>query len=371
MKVGENMIEGFFKSSSSGDSQTNYDALKYSEITSLIAIIHTIFSLAFLAMQITPMVIYNVLVVIMYLILARNIANIKNFTKIYYVYLTEIVFHCVFATLMIGWNYYFMFYLIILIPISFYIAFSISSFKRRLIHPITTTIIVVVAYFTMRIITYYINPFYYGKHFFEVFFCIVNSLIAFGGTLLFSAMFAVEVNSMQLLMESEQEKLEDQASYDPLTHFLNRRSMEDKLNNAHRNAIINNIPYSLIMCDIDNFKHFNDTYGHDCGDFVLQNISKIISTQVRGKDYTCRWGGEEFLILVSDNSIEIASEVAERIRDAIDKHEFYYEGQSLHVTITLGVSSYYASSKFKTLIEIADKRLYKGKQNGKNQVVFQ
>ena len=111
-----------------------------------------------------------------------------------------------------------------------------------------------------------------------------------------------------------------------------------------------------------------DQNRHDCGDFVLQNISKIISAQIRAKDSACRWGGEEFLILIND-APEIAVEVANRIRAAIEEFDFYYEGKSINVTITLGLSGYYSSAKVKTLIEIADKRLYKGKENGRNQVV--
>ena len=123
------------------------------------------------------------------------------------------------------------------------------------------------------------------------------------------------------------------------------------------------------MADIDHFKKFNDSYGHDCGDFVLQSLSKIITAQIRAKDSVCRWGGEEFLILVNDSQ-DIAIDVANRIRSAIEAYEFNYEGKALHVTITLGVSGYYSSAKVKTLIEIADKRLYKGKENGRNQVVY-
>lgn len=363
------MIENFLRGHLNDDTQTNYDAIKYSYLTILIGMIHIVFMITFFSMGVYPLVIYNTFAVIFYFIFSKRLANITDFTKTYYHYLVEIVFHSMFATLFVGWNFNFMNYLIGLIPVAFYLTFSIKGFKRKLVYPISTTVIVVIAFFTMRILTYCIKPFYYQPlNGYEIFFCILNNIIGYGCTLLFSILFSVEVNSMQLVMESNQEKLEDQASYDPLTRFLNRRSMDEKLNNAHRNAIINNIPYSIIMCDIDNFKHFNDTYGHDCGDFVLQTISKIISAQVRSKDSCCRWGGEEFLILITDSK-EIATEVAERIRKAIDTHDFYYEGKSLHVTITLGVSDYYTSSKIKTLIEIADKRLYKGKSNGKNQVV--
>jgi len=351
------------------DSQVNHDAFRYSFITNAIALVHLLFAISFLFMQVYPMSVYNGIIVIMYFIIARSLSDLHNYDKIYFVYLVEILLHSCLATLLVGWDFGFMLYLIGLIPVSFYMTFSISSFKRKLFYPFLTSGCVFSLFFALRIVTYFIEPVYQDINVaFNMFFYILNHLIAFVTTFFFSALFAIEVNSMQLKMESEQEKLEDQASYDPLTHFLNRRSMDERLNNAHRNALINSVPYSLIMCDIDHFKLFNDEHGHDCGDFVLQNISKIISNQIRAKDSACRWGGEEFLILINDN-IDIAQEVAERIRIAIEKNEFYYDGKTLHVTITMGVVSYFTSSKVKTLIEIADKRLYKGKENGRNQVI--
>ena len=351
------------------DTQTNYDAVRYTIIMSGAGIAHAIFMIIFYLMGVIPMGIYNTAAMLFYFYIAHIISDVKDFGKVFWSVLGEVVFHACLATLFVGWGYNFMFYLISLIPLSFYMAFSIKSLKRKLIYPYVTSAVVFAAYMIMRTLTLFISPFA-GKIRFnaEILLCYINIITGIVIAFVFSALFAVEVNSMQLRMESEQERLEDEASYDPLTHFLNRRSMDERLNMAHRNAIINDAPYSLIMGDIDHFKIFNDTYGHDCGDFVLQNISKIMSAQIRANDSACRWGGEEFLILINDGP-DIAVEVANRIRTAIENYEFNYDGKALHVTITLGVSGYYSSSKIKTLIEIADKRLYKGKEGGRNQVV--
>lgn len=352
-----------------GDSQTNYDAIRYSVLISGISVVHFVFLILFFVTGVTPMGIYNVAIVIMYVVISRNMSNLKLYSRLYYVLLAEVVIHSSLSSVLVGYDYGFMYYLIALIPVSFYLSFSISTFKRKLVYPFVTAGVVFVSIMTVRAITYIFDPVYPDIPMaYQVFLNYMNIFIGLVTAFLFSSLFAIEVNSMQLMMESEQEKLEDQASFDPLTHFLNRRSMDERLTHAHRNAIINDVPYSLIMGDIDHFKQFNDTYGHDCGDYVLQTISKIISKQIRAKDSASRWGGEEFLILVADSS-DIAVEVANRIRSAIDEYEFYYDGKSLHVTMTLGVSGYYSSSKVKTLIEIADKRLYKGKESGRNQVV--
>lgn len=353
-----------------GDSQTNYDAIRYSIMLTGIAVIHFVFMVAFYIMGVYFMGIYNTAIVILYAYTSKIISNIKTLGKLYWTVLAEVVIHSCLATVFVGWNNGFMYYLASLIPVSFYLAFSIKAFKRKLIYPFVSAGVIFVAYMTMLTVAHVMTPIYPNcPAGFRIFFTYMNIIIGLAVTFMFSALFAVEVNSMQLRMESEQERLEDEASYDPLTHFLNRRSMDERLNHTHRNAIINDVPYSLIMADIDHFKNFNDSYGHDCGDFVLQNISKIITAQIRAKDSACRWGGEEFLILINDGQ-ETAIEVANRIRASIEAYEFNYEGKTLHVTITLGVSAYYSSAKVKTLIEIADKRLYKGKENGRNQVVY-
>lgn len=351
------------------DPQTNYDAVRYSAISYVTSAIHAVFCILFYFMGIPILSLYNLASCIFYVVCGRIVPNTKRFDILYILYCTEIAFHSIFATMLVGWDYGFMFYLVALIPCGFYVAFSVAYFKRQLLYPVLTTVIITVAMVIVRVLTYFIEPAYTVElQFYKIFLHILNILICIGTIFVFSALFSVEVNSIQLQMESAQQNLEDMARIDPLTKFLNRRSMEERLNFAQRNAIINNIPYSLIMTDIDDFKRFNDTYGHDCGDYVLQNISKLISAQIRVKDSACRWGGEEFLILIPEDEIT-AIEIAQRIRNVIADYDFYYEGKSLHVTLTLGVSSYYENCKVKTLIEIADKRLYKGKANGKNQVV--
>lgn len=351
------------------DSQANYDAIRYSGITAAIAGIHLLFLILFFIMGVYPMVAYNSSVFVMYIIISKNLSNLKKYNRIYFIFLFEVVIHAFIATIFVGWDFGFMFYIIAFIPCCFFLTFSIAAFKRQMMYPFITTAFVFGFFVIAKCISYFIDPIYTDyPNGIKILFYFINIFIGFFTTLFFSALFSIEVNSMQMKMENDQQNLEDQASYDPLTHFLNRRSMNERLNHAQRNAIINEVPYSLIMSDIDNFKKFNDTYGHDCGDYVLQTISKIMGQQIRTRDSACRWGGEEFLLLVAEG-MDAAIDVAERIRSNVENYDFTYEGQALHVTITLGVSTYYANSKVKTLIEIADKRLYKGKENGKNQVV--
>ena len=114
--------------------------------------------------------------------------------------------------------------------------------------------------------------------------------------------------------------------------------------------------FGLIICDIDNFKKVNDTFGHESGDDVLVNTARVLMSSLRENDVVCRWGGEEFLIAIDGNKM---------IEDMV----VVSHGYSIKITMTFGVCESIPGLNVDKLVEIADQRLYKGKQNGKNQVV--
>ena len=131
---------------------------------------------------------------------------------------------------------------------------------------------------------------------------------------------------------------------------------------------------SVMMFDIDFFKRFNDTYGHACGDYVLQTVAKIIKSGIRSQDMAARYGGEEFTTMLVDTKAEDAFTVAERIRKKIEQFDFCYENQHIGVTISVGVSTYDSVSNPvrdpKLLVDQADQALYVSKRNGRNRVTF-
>ena len=165
------------------------------------------------------------------------------------------------------------------------------------------------------------------------------------------------------------EELEKYVNYDTLTHLLNRRSMDNYLQAAHRQAKTGQATFCLMMMDIDDFKKVNDTYGHDCGDEVLKYVAHTISTGVKKNDYVFRWGGEEILVLLNTD-FDKALAVAERIRADIARDPVDYRGTTkVPVTITIGVSPYTAGATIQQMMDDADAKLYYGKKHGKNQVV--
>ncbi len=130
-------------------------------------------------------------------------------------------------------------------------------------------------------------------------------------------------------------------------------------------------PLSVIMCDIDHFKIFNDTYGHSCGDEVLKSVAKLIQTQTRSVDVAARYGGEEFCMLLPDTNAAAAEIIAERIRKGIEGMAIEYEGQRMSVTLSLGVAQYDPERDLtgKSVIDRADKAMYLSKQSGRNKVM--
>jgi len=126
------------------------------------------------------------------------------------------------------------------------------------------------------------------------------------------------------------------------------------------------------MFDIDHFKKFNDTFGHDAGDVVLKHIAGLILTGVRDGDIACRYGGEEFVVILPETPLETAAQRAESLRKESSQLVLHHNGQELgSITISVGVASYPQHGKNRdTLIKSADESLYKAKEGGRNRVVI-
>lgn len=163
------------------------------------------------------------------------------------------------------------------------------------------------------------------------------------------------------------ELLQRQASTDPLTGLNNRRQFEVMTHQLLRVAERYGSPYSVAMIDIDSFKKFNDTYGHDVGDQVLVALAQTLKQTTRQSDVVARFGGEEFVIFFAQTSPEDGKIAAEHVRKAVENMPVEVNGKRIPVTISLGISGRGATT-LETLIKQADVALYHSKHNGKNQV---
>ena len=155
---------------------------------------------------------------------------------------------------------------------------------------------------------------------------------------------------------------------DPLTKTSNRAALNDVLNREITLANRNSRELSLIFLDIDHFKSINDKHGHECGDLALASVAKWIKESIRSSDIVFRFGGEEFVILLSDSSIDGAKLLAERIRVNIENHTLAYGMKTLNITASLGISSLQGKDTANDLVKRADDAMYVAKQTGRNRV---
>ncbi len=173
------------------------------------------------------------------------------------------------------------------------------------------------------------------------------------------------------LRESVQQTVE-MAIRDGLTGLNNRRYFDSHLESAFDKAQSGGKPLSVLIVDIDHFKQVNDVHGHEAGDDVLREFAKRIGKNVRNLDMACRYGGEEFVLLMPETDIELACIVAERMRREIAAHPFIIDGGTKQINITVSVGAACIdgnSDSKKALMKRADDALYSAKRNGRNQVV--
>ncbi|HTN32627.1 MAG TPA: GGDEF domain-containing protein, partial [Marinobacter sp.] len=164
------------------------------------------------------------------------------------------------------------------------------------------------------------------------------------------------------------EQLKEQATTDQLTGLLNRRAMHQLLLREHSRSRRSGSPFSIILGDLDRFKRVNDTYGHNCGDTVLQETARRMGSHMRAQDALCRWGGEELLILLPDTTLDGALTVAEKVRCSFSDTPILANGHVIEQTISLGVADCYGHDEIEQAINRADDALYLAKSNGRNRV---
>lgn len=196
----------------------------------------------------------------------------------------------------------------------------------------------------------------------------IENKLKYKGEMFEVEFFNIVIKNITIVLQNclYQEKMLNLAMRDNLTQMYNRNYMDSHI----KELISSRRKFSLAMLDIDFFKKFNDTYGHEFGDLVLKEISKFIKDNLRREDEIYRWGGEEFIISISED-IEQAAVILDRIREGISLYKITKNSTSVNVAVSFGVSEFPKhGTTLDELMSCADKALYKSKENGRNRVTI-
>lgn len=192
----------------------------------------------------------------------------------------------------------------------------------------------------------------------------VDGQIAFEGAL----EDVTETHLLREKLEQANAELRESSLHDPLTGLANRRSLAEALGREASRALRHRHPLAAVMIDIDRFKDFNDSWGHRAGDAVLAELGRLLGRSVRPEDVACRYGGEEFLLLLPDTELSVAVRRAEEIREAVVRLPIPFDERELGpVSISLGVAVLDGAGA-EALIAAADRALYEAKGRGRNRV---
>lgn len=280
-----------------------------------------------------------------------------------------ILVYAVLTTLFLGADYGFSLYALALIPLVYAISFNLKKSGRFVLNPTPLAVASCFVFAFCKLLqifppmklpilnSYFIIIIYY-----------TNTIIVLIIIIEICKIFSKEASKRQTTLENENMQLDFYANQDSLTKLQNRRYIELKLKESILKAKNETYHFSILMCDIDDFKKINDTYGHISGDLVLKNISSLIKGTIRDFDFAARWGGEEFIILIK-GSIPIASLIAERINKSVANAIVKTDNGDIHYTITIGISEYKPGITCRELVDQADENLYIGKRSGKDCVV--
>ena len=341
----------------------NYE-VKYRKLAKIVNTMllcsHIYLIIMFEVLQIRFMVAVNVLSLLVYMInyywIGRNLHVF--FGNAY----AEILLHMILAYLSVGWNGGFQIYAFALILTIYYCDYLGQKIKKPSLYPRTISIIVAMLYVALYFISYYIKPLYDLKNeqAAKLFFT-VNAFFVLAYMIFF-------MENYKKIVTGTEQQLKEAARLDELTRMENRRSMQERFDKLF-DSIGPDETVSVAILDIDDFKRVNDTYGHGAGDMILYEVAARIHEAESGQIHTCRWGGEEFLILsVGKTAYPVLVTALRKILSEVRSDRHYHEGARITVTVSAGAAQWKNGEKIEHTISRADACLYRAKKNGKDRM---
>ena len=259
------------------------------------------------------------------------------------------------TTVMLGFSSGFHFYLIGLTVVSFFTSYF--SKNKNVKGSIVWAGLSLAIYLVLFFVTEFNAPYYAMEKWMEITLFTIHAVVVF-------AMIATYLVVFVRYALSLENKIINESRTDELTQISNRYALYDYFDQEEDKS-----SKVLALFDIDDFKNINDHYGHVTGDHILKQVVEIAVNVLRDC-FVCRYGGEEFVIVLDSNGEVPAFDRLEEFRKAIEKETFEFEGTKIHITITLGASKYEKDISLEKWVELADEKMYFGKNNGKNQTVF-
>lgn len=330
--------------------------------------VHAGYCLFGLVYQVKPFAYFNLFSTVIYLFctyITRR-KNVKGFQITGPIAVLEVVAFVTLSFYCFGWNYGFQFYLTSVIMMLFFFPFRDIRFSM------VCACMVGVYFACLLFIGFNYIPRYNISSDTYVYLVVqsANILISLGVIIALTYMFAKLTKRSRATLEQENLALQELAETDPLTGLCNRRSMEKSLELLRKEENSDSGNAVLAILDIDDFKQINDTYGHMFGDRVLVNTANIIQSVMKDKGISCRWGGEEILLLFKTASLQEAQQSVKQLCQMIANLTYACDrGNAIHVTVTCGMSEVGDAVNIEKALEQADANLYIGKTSGKNCVV--
>lgn len=335
-------------------------------ITIVMACIHTLLFILFLYFSVYMMAVVNTVSISLYAGCFIWLRLEKSPYVVFNLCYIEVIIHAMLATFAVGSSCGFLLYMVCMVPIAYYAAYSFRD-SKHFVNPVIYVFTTMLAFVISKCAAWVTDPVYnIGNSFFRDIVYIINYMLVVITIVAFMSTFLIQIRTLEELMTRKNQKLEILSTQDALTGLSNRRS----INERYKDIAKSNEAYSVILGDIDDFKHVNDTYGHSCGDSVLKSVADIFKESVRAGDIVCRWGGEEILVMLPKCNKDTTAQIAERIADGIRKILIISPGgEEIKVTMTFGVAGSDEGTDIKDIIKEADNRLYYGKGHGKNCVI--
>lgn len=314
---------------------------------------HVVFLALFVLLDVPFMVFVNVISILLYAVMVGLTSRIPK-RLLFLLASVEVILHAVLATHYVGWDSGFHYYLLILIPMAAFLS-EFRVMERSLYVVLLTVISGMLAfrYIGQATVVQLDSQTLVLLH-------TGNIAAAFVGLAMASLHYSGAVHEAEAVVLQAREKLELLASTDPLTGLLNRRSMEpllQRLLDTRRRT-------AVLLVDIDHFKAFNDEFGHQLGDQVLEIVGATLRDNLRNEDAAARWGGEEFLMVFPDRTREDAIRIADRLRNAIAGCWKGCPGRSISATIGIALTE--PDDTTLSVINRADRALLEGKRSGRN-----